>query len=81
MYLDSSLIYWHSKKQASVDTSTFGSKFIVTKHCMEYIQGLQFKLWMIEIRINGLSFVSLNNPRVPVLKNKYANAYLRRCER
>ena len=40
IYLQSPLIYWHSKKQTSVETSTFGSEFMAMKHCTEYIRRL-----------------------------------------
>ena len=39
IYLNSALMYWHSKEQTSVETSTFGSKFIVMKNYTEYIPG------------------------------------------
>ena len=44
VYLKSAPIYWTSKKQASVETSSFGSEFIAMKHCTEYVRGLQYKL-------------------------------------
>ena len=40
IYLNSAPIYWHSKKQNSVESSSFGSEFIAMKHCCEYICGL-----------------------------------------
>ena len=48
----------------SVETSTFGSEFMAMKHCMEYIRGLQFKLRMMGIRINGPTFVYGDNQSV-----------------
>ena len=64
IYLNSALIYWHSKKQTSVETSTFGSKFMAIEHCIEYIRGLRFKLRMMGIRINGPAFVYGDNQSV-----------------
>ena len=40
IYLNSVLMYWHSKKQTVVETSIFGSEFIAKKHYTEYICGL-----------------------------------------
>ena len=57
IYLNLALMYWHSKKQTLVGTSTFGNKFLAMKHCKEYIRGLWFKLKMMGIRINGPVFV------------------------
>ena len=40
VYLNSSLIYWSSKKQNSVESSSFGSEFCTMKTCCEYLRGL-----------------------------------------
>ena len=37
IYLNSALIYWHSKKQTLAETSTFGSKFMAIKHYTKFI--------------------------------------------
>ena len=37
-------IYWFSKKQMEIETSTFGSEFIAIKQCCEYLRDLRFKL-------------------------------------
>jgi hypothetical protein len=39
--LNSSLIYWSSRKQNSVESSSFGSEFIAMKRCCEYLRGLR----------------------------------------
>jgi hypothetical protein len=44
VFLNSALIYWLSKKQASVESSSFGSEFCAMTHCCEYLQGLRYKL-------------------------------------
>lgn len=44
IFLNSAPIYWFSKRQTSVETSSFGSEFVAMKLCCEYIQGLQYKL-------------------------------------
>ena len=40
IYLNSAPVYWMSKKQTSIETSLFGSKFIAMKQCCEHIRGL-----------------------------------------
>jgi hypothetical protein len=49
VYLNDAPIYWLSKKQMSVQTSLFGSEFTAMKACTEYIQGLRYKLRMMDI--------------------------------
>ena len=44
VFLQNSPITWFSKKQSSVETSTFGSEFMAMKTATEYIQGLRYKL-------------------------------------
>ena len=40
VYVNSALVYRWSKKQTSVELSSFGSEFIAMKQCCEYIRGL-----------------------------------------
>ena len=40
VYFNNVPIYWASKKQNSVETSSFGSEFMAMKHCNEYLRGL-----------------------------------------
>ena len=37
IYLNCALVYWWSKKQTSVESSSFGSEFVAMKQCCEYI--------------------------------------------
>ena len=64
IYLNSSPIYWHSKKQNGVETSSFGSEFTAMKQCCKYIRGLRYKLRMMGIIINGTSYVYGDNQSV-----------------
>ena len=49
VYLNCALIYWWSKKQNSVESSSSGSEFIAMKQCCEYVCGLRYKLSMMGI--------------------------------
>ncbi len=40
VYLNNAPIYWMSRKQTSVETSSHGSKFHAMKQCTEYVRGL-----------------------------------------
>ena len=42
VWVNSAPVYWYSKKQPGVETSTFGSEFLAMKSCCEYLKGL---LW------------------------------------
>ena len=57
VYLNMAPVYWMSKKQTSVDTSSFGSEFIATKQCTKYVRGLRYKLRMLGIPCEGCTFV------------------------
>ena len=64
VYLNSSPVYWMSKKQAGIESSSFGSEFIAMKQCTEYIRGLRYKLRMMGIPINGPAYVFGDNQSV-----------------
>jgi hypothetical protein len=38
------IIYWFSKKQSSVESSSFGSEFVAMKQCYKYLRGLRY-IW------------------------------------
>ena len=56
IFINNASIYWFCKKQTSIDTSSFGSEFVVMKQCCEYILCLQYKLRMMGIIINKQLF-------------------------
>ena len=57
VFLNSALIHWWSKKQTSVESSSFGSEFIAMKQCCEYLWGLCYKLRMLRIPCDEPSLV------------------------
>ena len=66
VYLNSALVFWHSKKQASIESSTFGSEFTAMKQCCEYLRGLKYKLRMMGIPCEGPAFIQGDNQSVLV---------------
>ena len=64
VFLNGAPIYWFSKRQGGVETSTFGSKFCAMKVTTEYVQGLQFKLRMMSIPVEEPAFVFDDNQSV-----------------
>ena len=64
VYLNCALIYWWSKKQNSMESSSFGSEFIAMKQCCEYVRGLRYKLRMMGISCNDPTFIYGDNQSV-----------------
>jgi hypothetical protein len=55
---------WFSKRQNSVETSTFGSEFTAMKVVTEANRGLRYKLRMLGVPINESSYVFCDNNSV-----------------
>ena len=64
MWLNSSLVSFMSKKQTTVEMSSFGSEFITMKQCCEYLHGLRYKLRMMGIPVNGPCYIQGDNQSV-----------------
>jgi len=64
VYLNMAPIFWMSKKQASIETSSFGSEFTAMKQCTEYICGLRYKLRMMGIPCKAPTFIFGDNQSV-----------------
>jgi hypothetical protein len=59
IFLNSALINWCSKKQATIETSVFGAEFVAMKHGMEALRGIRYKLgwWVSQFLIRRTSKV------------------------
>jgi len=64
VFLNCALVSWLSKKQASVESSSFGSEFIAMKQCCEYLRGLRYKLRMMGIPVEGCCYIHADNQSV-----------------
>ena len=64
VFLNCALIFWMSKKQTSIETSSFGSEFTAMKQCTEYVRSLRYKLRMMGIPCIGPTFVYGDNQSV-----------------
>ena len=64
MRINSALVYWWSKKQTSVETSSFGSEFVAMKQCCEYLRGLRYKLRMMGIPCDEPTYIYGDNQSV-----------------
>ena len=66
IYLNNSPIYWLSKKQTSIETSSYGSEFTALRQCCEYLKGLKYKLQMMGIICELPNFIFGDNKSVLV---------------
>ena len=57
-------ILWHSKKQTSIETSSFGSEFSAMKTAVELIEGLCYKLRMMGVALDGPACIKADNMSV-----------------
>jgi hypothetical protein len=64
VYLNCAPVYWLSKKQTSVESSSFGSEFVAMKQCCEYLRGLRYKLRMMGIPCEGPAYIYGDNQSV-----------------
>ena len=64
IYLNTAPIYWYSKKQTTVETSSFGSEFVAMKQCTEYVRGRRYRMRMMGIPVLGPTYVYGDNQSV-----------------
>jgi hypothetical protein len=64
VFLNNEPIYWTSKRHNSCETSTFGSEFVAMLQTTEHVRGLQSKLRMMGIKVDGPAFVFGDNKSV-----------------
>lgn len=64
IFLNRAPIMWFSKRQNTVESSTFGSEFIAMKQAVEMIEGLRYKLRMMGIEVDGSTSIFGDNESV-----------------
>jgi hypothetical protein len=57
-------IIWYSKRQNTVETSTFGSEFIAMKTAVEQVEALRYKLRMMGVPLEGSADIYCDNESV-----------------
>ncbi len=70
LFCNSAPVIWHSKRQNSVEASTFGSEFTAMKNAVEMIEALRYKLRMFGVPIDGPTNVFCDNGAVCVNATK-----------
>ena len=68
IYANTTLVQWFSKKQSTIETSVFGAEFVSTKHGIDTLRHLRYKLRMIDIPISSPSYIYGDD--VSVVHNK-----------
>jgi hypothetical protein len=64
IYVQNTPIIWHSRRQNTVETSTFGSEFVALRNARDLIVALRYKLRMFGIPIDGPAHVFCDNQGV-----------------
>ncbi len=64
IFVNRSCAIWYSKRQNTVETSTFGSEFVAMRIAVELIEALRYKLRMFGIPIEGPTNVFCDNEAV-----------------
>ena len=64
IFLNTALIDWLSKKQATIESSVFGAEFIAMKTGVEALRGIRYKLRMMGLTLTGPTYIYGDNMSV-----------------
>jgi len=64
IFVQSAPILWYSKKQATIESSTFGSEIVAMRTCMEFVKELRYKLRMMGVPLTGPAVCWCDNQSV-----------------
>jgi hypothetical protein len=64
LFVNRAPILWFSKRQATVESSTFGSESVAMRQAVDMIEGLRYKLRMMGVPIDGATKVYCDNEAV-----------------
>ena len=64
IFMNSAMVMWQGKRQATIETSVFGAEFVAMKHGIEATRGLRYKLRMMGVEIDGPTHVHGDNMSV-----------------
>ena len=57
IFLNTALIDWLSKKQATIKGSVFGAEFVYMKTGVEALRGIRYKLHMMCVPLTGSTYI------------------------
>jgi len=64
LFVQRAPIMWYSKRQSTVETSTFGSEFVAMKTAIEQVEALRYKLRMMGVPLEGATNTFCDNESV-----------------
>ena len=64
VFLNNAPIYWYSKRQGSVESSTYQAEFTAMKEAAEYIRSLRYRLRMMGIPVEEAAYIFGDNKSV-----------------
>lgn len=64
VYLNNAPVYWYSKRQGSVESSTYQAEFTAMREATEYIRALRYKLRMMGIPVEDAAYIFGDNQSV-----------------
>ena len=64
LFLNMAPIYWYSKRQNTVESSTFSSEFVALKTAVELVIAMRYKLRMMGVPIDGAARIFCDNEAV-----------------
>jgi len=64
IFIQGTPILWYSKRQSTIETSTFGSEFVALKIATELLEGLRYRLRMMGIPLQGTTNTFCDNDSV-----------------
>ena len=64
IFLNTALIDWLSKKQATIEGSVFGAEFVAMKTGVEALRGIRYKLRMMGVPLTGPTYIYGDNMSV-----------------
>jgi hypothetical protein len=64
IYVNRAPIIWFSKRQNTIETSSFGSEFTALRTAIEMVKGLRFKLRMMGVPLDGHAHLRVHNNSV-----------------
>jgi hypothetical protein len=64
IFVNRAPIIWYSKRQATVESSTFGSESIALRQAIDLIEALRYKLRMMGVPIDGATKIYCDNESV-----------------
>jgi len=87
IFVNRAPIIWYSKRQNTVESSTFGSEFVAMRTAVDLIEALRYKLRMFGVPIDGATTMLSDNEAVvrnttapeSVLKKKHNAISYHRC--